>query len=482
MQDLKARAVRGGLAKTAAQAAHLFIRLSALVILARLLDPTDFGLVAMVTVVTGLLNLFRDFGLSTAAVQRPNITDQQISTLFWINVLIGLVLTGLTAASAPLIVAFYGDPRLFWVTIALASAFLLNALGVQHAAMLQRRMRFVALATVDTLSLIVSFAVGIGMAARGFGYWALVGMTLAQPFAFTALVWMAGSWMPGRPSNAPGLAAMIRFGGTLTLNGVIVYLAYNLEKVLLGKAWGADALGIYGRGYQLVNIPVEGLNSAVGQVAMSALSRIREDPDRLRSYFLKGYSLVVSVTVPITLTCALFAHDLVLVLLGPKWVDVSPVLRFLAPTILVFALINPTFWLLVPLGLVNRSLKIALVLAPLVIAGYVLGLPHGPVGVALGYSVVMMLWVVPHLAWCVHGTPISLVDILHAVVRPLFAGALSAALAWAMVGAFLDSASHILRLALGIALLLAAYVVGLFYVMGQKSFYLEVVRGIAGRT
>jgi len=482
MEDLKVRAVRGGLAKVVAQAANLFLRLGTLMILARLLDPTDFGLVAMVTVLTGLLNLFRDFGLSTAAVQRTNITEEQISTLFWINVLIGIGLTCLTAASAPLIVAFYGEPRLFWVTIALASAFLLNAVGIQHSAMLQRRMRFVVLATLDIVSLFVSVAIGIGMATRGFGYWALVGMTLAHPFAYSTLVWISAFWIPGRPSKAAGIGSVIRFGGTLTLNGVIVYTAYNLEKVLLGRSWGADALGIYGRGYQLANIPVEGLNSAVGQVAMSALSRIKEDPDRLRSYFLKGYSLVVSITVPITISCALFANDLVLVLLGPRWLEVSPVFRLLAPTILVFAMINPTFWLLVPLGLVGRSLKIALVLAPLVIVGYVLGLPYGPVGVALGYSVVMMLWVVPHLAWCVHGTPISLMDILRAVSRPLVAGAVSAALAWATVAVFLHSDSHVFRLVLGIAALLVAYIVGLFYVMGQKSFYIDVVRSISGRT
>ena len=151
---------------------------------------------------------------------------------------------------------------------------------------------------------------------------------------------------------------------------------------------------------------------AVGEVAFSALSRIKDDATRLKSYFLKGYSLVVSVTLPITIACVLFADDLIFVVLGPKWSDAAPIFRLLAPTILIFAMINPMWWLLASKGLVGRSLKIGLVLAPLVMASYVVGLPYGPKGVALAYSTIMTLWVIPHLAWCVHGTGVSLKDIM----------------------------------------------------------------------
>ena len=134
---------------------------------------------------------------------------------------------------------------------------------------------------------------------------------------------------------------MLRFGGTITLNGLVVYVAYNLEKVLLGRFWGPDALGIYGRAYQLINIPTDNLNSAIGGVAFSALSRLQNDPVRLKSYFLKGYSLVISLTIPITIFCALFADDIVLVILGPKWTEAAVIFRLLTPTVLIFGMINP---------------------------------------------------------------------------------------------------------------------------------------------
>src|SRR5262249_238989 len=151
---------------------------------------------------------------------------------------------------------------------------------------------------------------------------------------------------PGRPRRDTGVRSMLRFGGTITLNGLIVYLAYNLEKVLLGRYWGAAALGFYGRAYPLINIPTENLNSAAGGVAFPALARIREDPVRLRSYFLKGYSLVLGLTLPITIASALLADDMILVLLGPKWNGTATIYRLLAPTISIFALINPLGWLM----------------------------------------------------------------------------------------------------------------------------------------
>ena len=111
---------------------------------------------------------------------------------------------------------------------------------------------------------------------------------------------------------------MLGFGGTVTLNSIIVYVAYNVDKLLIGRLWGAEALGIYGRAYQLINIPTENLNTAVGGVALSALSRVRHDPPRLKSYFLKSYSLVLAFTLPTTIACALLADDMILVRARPE--------------------------------------------------------------------------------------------------------------------------------------------------------------------
>ncbi|MBB6142857.1 PST family polysaccharide transporter [Silvibacterium bohemicum] len=478
MKNLKEKTIRGGIARLSAQAANFALRLGSLMILARLLGPKDFGLVGMVTAFTGILTLFRDFGLSAAAVQRIDVTDEQISTLFWINILVGAILAVLTAAAAPAIAAFYHEPRLLAVTAVLALGFVFNAAGIQHSVLLQRQMRFTALAVIGVVSLILSTAIGIGGAKAGYGYWSLVAMTVSLPLTATILFWIITGWLPGIPRKQTGIRSMLRFGGTLTLNGLVAYLAYNSEKILIGRFWGAGAIGIYGRAYQLINIPTDNLNSAVGEVAFSALSRVQDDPGRFKSYFLKGYSLVVGMTLPITMACALFADDLILVVLGPKWKDAIPIFRLLAPTIVIFAVINPLGWLLTSLGMVTRGLRIALVFAPVMIAGYVMGLPYGPKGVAFAYSGVMALWAIPLIAWCVRGTVITLRDILLAVTGPLASAIVAGCVSFGARLAIGQLLSPLTRLVLECILLLATYAGMLLFVPGQRSLYWNLFRGL----
>jgi PST family polysaccharide transporter len=425
VKDLKERTIRGGAARLIGQAARALVRLVSLVALAHLLDPSDFGLVAMVTVVTGAFEVFATGGLSAATVQRPEISNAQISTLFWFNIAIGALLALLCLAAAPAVSSFYNDPRTALILTALAPAFIVNATGVQHLALLQRELRYATLAAIEVGSEIVSAAIAISMAVAGFGYWSIVASVIACPFAITIGAWTASGWIPGRPRGIGHVASMLRFGGTLTLNNLIVFAAYNFEKVLLGRYFGSDALGLYSRAYELVNLPTRIINNAIGGVAFSSLARLQNDPARLKSYFLKGYSLVVAITFPATIACAVFADDIVLVMLGPQWTGASTIFRLLAPTILVFGMINPTAWLLQSIGLQERSLKIALVLSPLVVCSYLVGLPYGPNGVALAFSTMMVLWLVPHLIWCLHGTGITVREVLSAAGRALFSGVLA---------------------------------------------------------
>jgi PST family polysaccharide transporter len=451
-------------------------------VLARLLQPSDFGLVGMVTAVTGVLSFLREFGLSTASVQRATVTEEQMSTLFWVNVLLGALLGIVSLAVAPFVVAFYHEPRLFMVTVALATGFVFNAAGVQHNALLQRRLRFTALAVIEILSLFASSVVSVVMALRGWGYWALVAWSVTLPLASTVFTWLCARWIPGGPRRGTELLSMVRFGGTVTLNSMVVYAAYNLDKILLGRFCGAEITGVYGRAYQLINLPTDNLNLSVGAITFPILSRVQDDPQRLKSYFLKAYALVLSVTIPIAIACALFAEEVIFVMLGPKWNDAVPVFRMLVPTVLAFAIINPTGWLLVSLGMVGRSLKIALVIAPLVFTGCVIGLPYGPEGVAVGFSAAMIAWVLPHLLWAFHGTVVSCRDVLTVVSRPVICGVAGALAALAFIFFAPASLSPFIRLVVGCTLLFGVYAWILLLVMAQKPLYLDIVRSLRAHT
>jgi PST family polysaccharide transporter len=251
-----------------------------------------------------------------------------------------------------------------------------------------------------------------------------------------------------------------------------------MDKVLLGRFGGAEVLGFYGRAYQLVSLPTENLNTTIGMVAFPALSRLQNDPERLRNYFLKGYGLFLSLVMPITMACALFAEDIIRVFLGAKWGAAVPVFRLLAPTILTFALINPLAWLLLAGGHAGQSLKIAFIIAPVVIAGYVVGLPYGPNGVATGFSVSMLLLAVPVMRMATHGTSITTIDALKVVTRPLLSiliGAGATMAAWSFIR-FLNP--PLLRLIAANVVLFGIYAFVLLFVMGQKAVYFNLLREI----
>jgi O-antigen/teichoic acid export membrane protein len=478
LHNLKGKAIWSGIVKLLSQTATSILRLCYLAVLARLLSPNDFGLVAMVLVITGIFDLFTTAGLSSATIQKAEVSNQQVSNLFWINVLVGTTLALLCAASASFMAEFYREPSLFWITVAMASGFVFNALGVQHSALLQRDMRYVTLSVLDTLSQGGSILLGIAMAFAGYGYWALVAAAVAGPAIHTTGCWLATGWLPDRPRAGAGIRSMLHFGGTITLNSLTVYIGYNAEKVLLGRFWGADTLGLYTRAVQLINLPVSMTNAAIGGVFFSALSRLQEDPVRLRAFFLKGYSLVMAVTMPATIFSALFADDIIAVVLGPNWMQAATIFRLMTPTILVFGIINPLSWLLLSVGLQRRSLHVGLVLAPLVFASYAIGLPYGPVGVAFCYSAAMTLWLLPHLVWCLHGTMISVMDLARTIAGPFLSGIVAAAGAYELQRRFGEDLTPVLRLALGGATMAGIYAAVLLFAMGNRTFYLDLLTSL----
>jgi PST family polysaccharide transporter len=284
------------------------------------------------------------------------------------------------------------------------------------------------------------------------------------------------------PRRQTEIRSMLYFGGTVTFNSLIVYVAYNFDKLLLGRVWGPDALGTYTRAYQLVNIPTQNLNSAIGGIGFSVLARLQDDPIRLKNYFLKGYGLITAATLPATIFGALFADDIVLVVLGPKWEEAAIIFRLMTPTVLVFGIMNPLAWLLQSMGLQVRSLWIALVMAPLLIAAYFIGLPYGPRGVALTYSATMILWLVPSVVWCLYGTTIRPLDLLLAAGRPLLSGIVAAVFAFGVQYYCHRLLNVIPRLMVGGGTMVCVYSWMLLFVMGQKAFYLDLFRSLQNRS
>ena len=483
LDQLKGDSVRGGVVTVLSEGFRFVLQTGSMIVIARLLSPGEYGVYNEVLALTGVVLLFKDAGLSMATVQREEITHDEVSTLFWINVGLGVVLSIIIAVAAPILVLIYKEPRLFWVTIASGLAFLISGLGMQHGALLQRAMRYTTMARISVYSLLVSSVVGIGMALAGFSYWSLVGMTLASTIFGTVASFLSIPWIPGLPKRGTGILSMLHFGGTITLNNLIVYLAYNLvPNIVLGRfCGGVEVVGLYGRAYQLVNLPMQQLNNAIYKVAFPALSRIQNDSERVCRSFLAGYSVLLSINVPITVFTALFAEEIIHIMLGEKWLHAAPVLKLLTPAILGFALVNPLGWFMMATGLAKRSLQIAYLVAPVVIIGVLAGAPFGLDGVATGFSAGVIALVIPIVIWALHGTAISLRDYWNTVKQPLLSGLVAGICGWGLKH-FMGSGLHAIpALLIGASVVFGVYAFVLLIIMGQKDRYMDLVKQVMER-
>jgi PST family polysaccharide transporter len=393
--NLKQRTISSGVVTLGSQSAKFAINMATTVILARLLPPHDFGLLAMVASVMGLLRIFKDAGLSSATIQKEDITHAQVSNLFWVNMAISAVLALIMAAAAPVIAWFYREPELIGITLWLSLTFLLSGSTVQHQALLVRQMRFKAVAVIEVGCMAAGLLAGVIMALLGCGYWSLVGLNLAMEGAGFLLSWSLSSWRPQLPKRNSGTRPLLNFGVSMTAGSAVAILSQSVDTILLGRFYGSDAVGLYSRAMALLMRPLQQLIMPVGSVFRPALSRLQGEPDRYRRAFMQLYEAMALVGF---VTAGLFlavSRPMTLVLLGPKWVDTSPIFGAFALAALFVPLAYSCSWLVVSQGRGKDFVLMSTINSAITVASFFIGLPFGPVGVAMSFSLCGLLIQLP---------------------------------------------------------------------------------------
>jgi PST family polysaccharide transporter len=414
---------RGAATATAAQWLGLLVNLLATVVLARLLAPADYGLVAMATAVVGVAWLLQDLGLAQATIQAVAVDDEKLTALFWVGAAFSaLVALGLAAAAGPL-AGFYGEPRVARLVVVLSATCVLAGLGAQHRALLARELRFGSVALIGLLASLAGLVVGVTLALAGAGYWALAAMYLASAACTAAGGWLAHPWRPSWPRRVADIWPMLRFGGALTAGNVLNYCARNLDNVLIGRVWGPEPLGLYSRAYALMMVPLNQFNAPVSSVAVPALSRVQLDPARFRAVFLGALSAVAFAGIPLFLAVAVLSREVVEVLFGERWLGAAPIVTVLALAGAVQPLTNATGWMHVALGRPERLATWAGISTAAVALGFIGGLPWGPLGVAIGYALGVYAVAAPAIVAACRDSPIHPLMFARVAVRPALLGA-----------------------------------------------------------
>src|SRR5579883_2278107 len=378
LPNLKGRALSSGFVTGVAQAANFALNLVSIAVLARLLTPNDFGLVAMVTTITGFLRIFNDAGLSTATVQREGITHAQVSNLFWANVSLGGGITLLLAGLSPVIAWFYHDPRLICVTLGLCSVFLLSSSTVQHLALLKRQMEFKTIALIQVGAAATGVFVAIGMAWKNCGYWALVGMQLSTAIATCVFTWWSSHWHPQLPSRRSGTRSLLKFGADLTASAFLWSLSRGSDGLLIGKFFGAAPLGLYTRAQALLNRPLEQLMGPFESVILPTLCRLQSQEERYRRVVLRVYEAIAVISLMFAGLLLGLSHPLTLFVLGRKWEDAAPIFAMFTLAALYTPLASVATWLLTSQGRGKDFLRMSTAGSVAAVTSFIIGLPKGP--------------------------------------------------------------------------------------------------------
>lgn len=425
---LGARSARGSIILIAAQGLKSLAMFVAGAYLSRLVSPSAYGVSALLTSILGLLMLISDFGLATAAVQRPNLTERQLSTLFWLNVALGALLSLLGAALSPIIAWTFADDLLQPAALAMCPLLFLFGLKHQHVALLSRRMQFGRLAAAELLATAAGIVVAVFAAQRGLGVYALIAQALATSAAETIFIWIAAAWLPGRPAIADELRALLSFGGHLSAFQILHYATRNVDNVLIGRFIGAHDLGLYSRAYGIMMLPHVAITLPLQRVFVATLSRLQHDRQKFDAAYLRTVRSLAALSFPFGAGLCVLAEEAIAAVLGPRWLPAVPLLRVLAISAMLQPILHSLRWAFLGLGQSRPLLHLSLLTTPLLLGSFVVGLKWGALGVATAYTIVAYALVLPlgffYAARCLqlHVTPL-----VRMLTAPLVASGLMAA-------------------------------------------------------
>ncbi len=441
------KSLHSGAISILAQATNTAVQVGTTICLARLLVPEDFGLVAMVSALTGFANVLMDLGTRDAAVQRPQITQEELSTLFWLTTGLGTLFTTMVLAAAPLISEFYQEERLVRIAQFWGLTFVITALSCQHAALLRRKLLFQKVALIEVAANVLGAVAAIGMAISGSGYWALVVRPLITACVMLVLIWSYCPWVPGWPVFSKGVKEMVQFGLNITGFTTTDYLAKAADRVGLGYMVGARELGLYHNAATVYENALTVVTLPLHSVAVATLSKLRDNVEELRRAWATALSSLTFFATLAFVILAVIGQDLIVLLLGDKWVGASTLL-------VLFALRGPAQviertlgWLHIAAGRPDRWMRWGIASCIVQVVAVLCGLPFGALGVAVSYGICTYILFVPAILYAGQPLHIGLRELMPAIAPPLIGALIAEAIGFTLQTYYLSDLPSFQRMA-----------------------------------
>lgn len=456
-EDLKGKAIQGGSVSVVSRILSTLIQIGGVVILARLLSPDDWGLVTMATVITNFFFVFQELGLADATIQASGIKHEQVSTLFWINLAFGVLITVILVALSPAVAWFYKNSQVTLIMVVSSIGFIFTGLYTQHIAILKRNMLFVKVSIIELVSNFLSVVASIILALIGWRYWAIVLRPVFVGLIMTLLAWLFCHWRPGPPRRNSGVRPLLKFGANSVGFYIVNYFSLNVDKSLIGKNCGAEQLGYYSRAFYLSTTPSSQFTQSLFHVAVSTLSKLRDEPQDYRRYYLRAISVVLFIGMPLSVFMVVMSKDLVYLLLGSQWNQAAQIFSILGLSAGMNVLYTTNGWIHVSLGRTDRWLKWGIIGSLTMVAGFFIGLPFGPRGVAWAYTLITIFLTFPGILYAGNPIGLRLGEVISSIWKYTCASILSGGLLYYVKKTSLFNSGIIFRISLGLLMYILIY-------------------------
>jgi PST family polysaccharide transporter len=477
--ELGGRSVRSGVATVAARGAQTTLQLGAVVILARLLSPEDFGVQAMVLPVALLVNQVVNLGLQSAVIHREQFDEHDANQLLWWALRFNLVITGLMAASAPLLARLYSEPRVAGITVWWAATIYVVTAASIHEALLKRQLQFGLVVRAQLAAIVLSIVAAIAAALLGAGYRALMVQVSVMELGRAVLIWRLCPWRPRRlarePDVRPAVRAIQSYWASLSGARFLGWLGDQMDRVLVGAVGGAALLGLYDAAKRWAWMPFLELWLALTDVAVATLSRARGDAAAFRAYFRNLYLPIYSAALPAIAFVAVEARSVVLLLLGPQWTGAIPFLRLLCAAAAAASLSRLMQWIYLSTGDTNRQLRWTLVTTPVMLLSLFVGMRAGGSGVAAGFTVATVALALPAAMNALRTSPVTLGLCLAVYGRPFVAAALAAGVLLVSRGVLWPGLPALVLVALRLVVFAIVYVATWLLLPGGRALARELL-------
>lgn len=401
------------------QVSKIGLQLVAIVTLARILPPSDYGLIALATVVTGFAAMFRDMGTGASLIHKKCINLALTSTIFWFNVVLGFTLTAIIFCLAPLISDVFGAPKLRHILLILSPVFFISSLGIVHQALFERDSKFKTIAIIDIISSVLALCGALLIAFKGGGVYALVAHSLITAIVSSVSLWVVSRWRPIFRASFVELKEVWSYSGNIFSFNFVNYFHRNTDSMLIGRFVGAVDLGFYNIAYRLILFPLQNITFVVNRASFPAYSRSNSDKRKIGLHYLATLEIIAFITAPMMAMLWALREPFVLVVLGEKWLPSAGVIAWLAAVGFFQSLVSTSGSVLNAIGRSDILRNLGFIGVPFLTSSFFIGLPWGIEGVAAAYSIANFFWVYPVMRTVFKQLSMPFMDFVKVVVKPM---------------------------------------------------------------